>query len=386
MEKPENRPRNANFSCGPTSKRPGWTVQALSQALVGRSHRCKIGKARLQLAIDLSRQVARIPDSHLVGILPGSDTGAFECAMWSLLGARPVTVLAWESFGLGWVTDITKQLKLNAKVMKADYGKIPRLADVDWNDDVVFTWNGTTSGVCVPASFAPPAERGGLALCDATSAVFGMPIPWDRLDVVTWSWQKCLGGEGAHGMLVLSPRAVQRLETYQPPWPLPKIFRLTKGGKLMTEIFEGSTINTPSMLCVEDYIDTLKWAKELAFDGRQGLEALHAVSARNLQAVSAFVAKHDWIEFLAADPATRSCTSICLKVVAEWFRKLGPEDQAAFCKKVAGVLEAEKVAYDCNAYREAPPGFRFWGAATVDPADMGLALDWLAWAYGTNRP
>ncbi|MFH0983180.1 MAG: phosphoserine transaminase [Planctomycetota bacterium] len=386
MEKPQTKPRIANFSSGPTCKRPGWTPQALSDAFVGRSHRHQQGKARLKKAIDLSRELGRIPADYLIGVMAGSDTGAFECAMWSLLGARPVTVLAWESFGEGWVTDITKQLKLNAKVMTAGYGKLPNLAEVDWSGDVVFAWNGTTSGVRVPEGWAPPANRGGLTLCDATSAVFAMPLPWERLDVVTWSWQKCLGGEAAHGMLVLSPRAVERLESTKPAWPLPKIFRIVKGGKVDREIFEGSTINTPSMLCVEDYIDTLNWGLKLSFTGKTGLEALFARGAANLQAVADFVKKNDWIGFLAADPATRSSTSICLKVTADWFGKLSADEQKAFCKKVVAALETEGVAYDCAPYRDAPPGFRFWGGPTVDPNDMACALQWLKWAYETNRP
>ena len=386
MDKPQAKPKVPNFSSGPTCKRPGWGVSALSDALVGRSHRSKGGKARLKHAINLTREVARIPDDHLVGILPASDTGAFECAMWSLLGARPVTMLAWESFGLGWVTDVTKQLKLDPNVMKAGYGKLPDFGQVDWNSDVVFTWNGTTSGVKVPDGFAPPADRGGLTLCDATSAVFAMPIPWDRLDVVTWSWQKCLGGEAAHGMLVLSPRAVERLQSYTPPWPLPKIFRLTKGGKLIGGIFQGATINTPSMVCVEDYIDTLNWGKNLSCSGKTGLDALFARSNANLAAVADFVEKHDWIDFLPANPATRSCTSICLKVVADWFAKLTADDQAAFCKKVAAALDDQGVAYDCGAYRDAPPGFRFWGGPTVEPTDTAAALQWLNWAYESSKP
>jgi len=386
VDKPQTKPASPFFSSGPTSKRPGWNVNSLSDAWLGRSHRAKGGKARLKLAIDLSAEVARIPDDYLVGILPASDTGAFECAMWSLLGARPVTMLAWESFGLGWVTDVTKQLKLDATVMKGDYGELPDLGKVDWDQDVVFTWNGTTSGVKVPDDFAPPADRGGLALCDATSAVYAMPIPWERLDVVTWSWQKCLGGEAAHGMLVLSPRAVERLESYTPAWPMPKIFRLTKGGKLTKGIFEGATINTPSMLAVEDYIDTLNWAKSLTHDGKSGLDALFALSRANLKAVEDFAAANDWIDFLAATPQTRSCTSICLKLTADWFTAMSGEDQAAFCKKVVGTLDAEGVAYDFGAYRDAPPGFRFWGGPTVNPADTALALQWLAWAYEACRP
>ncbi len=386
MAKPQNKPSTPNFSSGPTCKRPEWNVSALGKALVGRSHRSKPGKARLKQAINLTREIVGVPESHLIGIMPASDTGAFECAMWSMLGARPVTALAWESFGLGWVTDITKQLKLDAKVSKAGYGELPDLGQVDWDSDVVFTWNGTTSGVKVPDGWTPPGNRGGLAMCDATSAVFAMPIPWDRLDVVTWSWQKCLGGEAAHGMLVLSPRAVERLETYTPAWPLPKIFRLAKGGKLIGGVFEGATINTPSMLCVEDYIDTLTWARNLTFDGKTGLDALMARSRANLGATADFVDKHDWIDFLAADEATRSCTSICLKVVADWFTKLSSEDQVSFCKKVAATLDAEGVAYDCGSYRDAPAGFRFWGGPVIEPADTALALEWLAWVYETSKP
>lgn len=385
MPKPQVKPRSPHFSSGPTCKRPGWRADALSGAWLGRSHRAKGGKARLKQVIDLSAEVAGIPDDYLVGIVPASDTGAFECAMWSLLGARPVTMLAWESFGQGWVTDVTKQLKLDATVLKADYGQLPDLEQVDWDSDVVFTWNGTTSGVKVPDGFAPPADRQGLALCDATSAVFGMPVPWERLDVITWSWQKCLGGEAAHGMLVLSPRAVQRLESYTPAWPLPKIFRLTKGGKLIAGIFEGSTINTPSMLAVEDYIDALNWAKSLSYDGCQGREALFARSRANLKAIEKFVASHDWIDFLADRPEICSSTSICLKVTADWFTRLSGEDQAGFCKKVVSLLEAEQVAYDFNAYRDAPPGFRFWGGPTVEPADTEAVLEWLAWGYETAR-
>ncbi len=385
MQKPQVKPRCPHFSSGPTSKRPGWSTDVLSNAWLGRSHRAKGGKERLKQAIDLSAEVAGIPSDYLVGIVPASDTGAFECAMWSLLGARPVTALAWESFGQGWVTDITKQLNLDATVMKAGYGQLPDLDQVNWDHDVIFTWNGTTSGVKVPDGFAPPAGRQGLALCDATSAVFGMPIAWERLDVVTWSWQKCMGSEAAHGMLVLSPRAVQRLESYTPTWPVPKIFRLTKAGKLIAGIFEGSTINTPSMLAVEDYIDTLNWAKSLTYDGCQGGEALFARSRANLKAVEDFVAGNDWIDFLAEKPETNSCTSICLKVTAEWFGRLSSQEQADFCKKVVGLLEAEKVAYDFNAYRDAPPGFRFWGGPTVEPSDTAAVLEWLAWAYETAR-
>lgn len=385
MNMPHAKPRVPNFSSGPTCKRPGWSTQALCDAVVGRSHRHKLGKARLKKAIDLSRELAGIPGDYRLGIMAGSDTGAFECAMWTLLGARPVTVMAWESFGQGWVTDITKQLKLAPKVLTAEYGKLPDLSAIDWDTDVVFTWNGTTSGVRVPDGWAPPADRRGLALCDATSAIFAMPIHWRQLDVVTWSWQKCLGGEAAHGMLALSPRAVERLESYTPAWPLPKIFRLTKGGKLIEDIWEGSTINTPSMLATEDYIDALNWGLSLSFDGQRGLDALFARSRANLHAVTEFVGQNDWIAFLAEDPATRSSTSICLKVTADWFSRLTADEQSAFCKKVVAALESEGAAYDCSPYRDAPPGFRFWGGPTVDPADMARAIEWLKWAYEEHR-
>jgi phosphoserine aminotransferase len=386
VSKPQNRPSTPNFSSGPTAKRPGWNLNALSNAFLGRSHRSKNGKARLKLAIDLSKELAGIPKDYLVGILPGSDTGAFEAAMWTMLGARPITVMAWESFGEGWVTDITKQLKLEAKVLRGEYGQIADLKQVDWNNDVVFTWNGTTSGAKMPDNAAIPADRQGLTFCDATSAVYAMPMPWDRLDVTTWSWQKCLGGEAAHGMIALSPRAVQRLESYKPAWPLPKVFRMTKAGKLIGGIFEGDTINTPSMLAVEDWIDTLNWGRQLTCCGKQGLDALIARSQANLQAVAEFVPGIDGIDFLAASPEIRSSTSICLKVTAPWFAKLGPDEQQAFIKKVAAALEAEKAVYDVAGYREAPPGFRLWGGPTIDPADMKIALEWLAWGFETCRP
>jgi phosphoserine aminotransferase len=386
VPKPSTKPSTPNFSSGPTCKRPGWNANVLTDALVGRSHRSKPGKERLKKAIDLTREVAGIPDDYLIGILPASDTGAFECAMWSMLGAKPVTVLAWESFGQGWVTDITKQLKLDANVMQADYGELPDLGKVDWNTDVVFTWNGTTSGVKVPDDAEIPADRQGLTLCDATSAVFAMPVPWDKLDVVTWSWQKCLGGEAAHGMLVLSPRAVERLESYSPSWPMPKIFRLTKGGKVNKGIFEGSTINTPSMICVEDYLDALNWAQNLRFDNQVGLEAAFARSRANLAAVEAFVAENDWLAFLASKPEIRSSTSICLKVVADWFKQMSEDDQAAFCKKVVSTLDSEGVLKDFGAYRDAPAGFRLWGGPTIDPTDTKIALEWLDWAVNELKP
>jgi phosphoserine aminotransferase len=386
VPKPQSKPSNPNFSSGPTAKRPGWSLQALSNAFLGRSHRSKNGKARLKQSIDLSKELAGMPRDYVLGIMPASDTGAFEAAMWSLLGERPVTAMAWESFGEGWVTDITKQLKIDAKIIRADYGQLPDLRQVDWNTDVVFTWNGTTSGVKMPDDAGPPADRQGLALCDATSAVYAMPLPWERLDVITWSWQKCLGGEAAHGMLALSPRAVQRLESYKPAWPLPKIFRMTKGGKLIGGIFEGDTINTPSMLAVEDWIDTLNWGKSLSFEGKTGLEALIARSRANLRVVADWVSGQDGIDFLVDNPETRSSTSICLKVTAAWFTALSPEDRQAFIKKVAGALEAEKAVYDVAGYREAPAGFRLWGGPTVDPADMKLACEWLGWAFEANKP
>ncbi len=386
MEKPQRKPNSPNFSTGPTRKRPGWSTDVLSAAITGRSHRSKPAKARLKQAIDLTREVARIPDSHRIGILPGSDTGAFEGAMWSLLGQRPVTVLAWESFGSGWVTDVTKQLKVESKVIMADYGKIPDLDQVDWDTDVIFTWNGTTSGVCVPQGFSPPAERKGLALCDGTSAVFAMNLPWENLDVVTFSWQKCLGSEAAHGVSVISPRTVERLESFTPSWPLPKVFRLTKGGKLDQGIWEGSTINTPSMLCVEDYIDALTWAKTYSFEGQTGLDALVAKSRKNLANMNAFVEQNDWIEFLAEAPECRSSTALCLKIVADWFVQLPTDEQSAFCKKIVSTLDAEGVANDFGPYKDAPPGFRFWGGPTVNPDDTTAVLGWLAWAYASQKP
>jgi len=386
MNKPTSKPANPNFSSGPTSKRPGWSVNALASAFLGRSHRSKNGKARLKQAIDMSKELAGMPKDYLLGILPASDTGAFEAAMWSMLGARPITVMAWESFGEGWVTDITKQLKLDAKILRGDYGQIADLKQVDWNNDVVFTWNGTTSGVRMPDNVAPPADRQGLTFCDATSAVYAMPVPWDRLDVVTWSWQKCLGGEAAHGMLALSPRAVQRLESYKPAWPMPKLFRMTKAGKLNGAIFEGDTINTPSMLAVEDWIDAVNWAKSFSFAGKTGLDALIARSQANLQVVAEWVAKQDGLAFLAESPEIRSSTAICLKVTAPWFAKLNDDEKQAFIKKVAGALEAEKAVYDIAGYREAPAGFRLWGGPTVDPADTKIACEWLSWAFETNKP
>ncbi len=375
--KPDVRPQNLCFSSGPCAKRPGWSVSALEGALVGRSHRSKLGRARIKEVSDRSRKLLGVPDDYRIGLVPASDTGAVEMSLWSLLGPRGVDVLAWESFGQGWVTDITKQLKLpDVRVLSADYGQISDLAQVDFSRDVVFTWNGTTSGVRVPDADWIPDEREGLAICDATSAVFAMHVPIEKLDVVTYSWQKVLGGEGQHGMLILSPRAVERLESYAPPWPLPKIFRMTKGGKLSEAIFQADTINTPSMLCVEDALDGLRWAEEIG-----GLPELVRRSEANLAAVAEWVGRTPWVEFLAADPAIRSSTSICLKIVDPWFTGLSAEDQAGIPKKMVSFLEAEGAAYDCASYRDAPPGLRIWGGATVTKSDLEALFPWLDWAY-----
>jgi phosphoserine aminotransferase len=374
IEAPATRPANPRFSSGPCAKPPSFSLDSLSDAVLGRSHRAPVGKARLQSAIDRTRATLGVPDDYLIAIVPASDTGAVEMAMWNLLGARKVEMLAWESFGAGWVTDVAKQLKLDATVRTADYGDIVDLAAVDWDSDVVFTWNGTTSGVRVPASFDIPADRQGLTICDATSAAFAQDLPWDRLDAVTFSWQKVLGGEGAHGMLVLSPRAVQRLESYSPPWPLPKIFRLTKGGKLIDGIFRGETINTPSMLCVEDYLRALDWAESVG-----GLDGLIARADANTRTLHEFCAARDWIENLAIDPATWSNTSVCLKFTDPRIR-----DGAAFAKAVAKRLDAEGAAFDIGAYRDAPPGLRIWCGATVETADLRALLPWLDWAFETE--
>jgi len=379
--KPQHKPSNPCFSSGPCAKRPGWSLGALAAALTGRSHRSKAGKAKLGRVIDLSREILGIPADHRVGIVPASDTGAVEMALWSLLGPRGVEMLAWESFGQEWVTDVTKQLKLADVVARvAPYGELPALAATDWSRDVVFTWNGTTSGVRVPDGAWIPADRQGLAICDATSAAFAMDLPWDKLDVATWSWQKVLGGEAAHGMLVLSPRAVERLESAPPPRPLPKIFRLTKGQKLIAGIFQGDTINTPSMLAVEDAIDGLTWAQ-----GIGGLPALRARSEANLAAVAAWVARTRWVDFLAAEPATRSCTSICLAVTDPWFTAQPPEAQAETAKKLTSLVEKEGAGWDLASYRDAPPGIRIWGGATVETADVEALLPWLDWAWATVR-
>lgn len=368
---PAARPENPRFSSGPCAKIPHYSLDMLSDAPLGRSHRAAVGKAKLAEAIELTRAVLGVPADYRIGIVPGSDTGAVEMAMWTLLGARPVEMLAWESFGEGWVTDAVKQLKLDATVRKADYGKIVDLAEVDFDKDVVFTWNGTTSGVRVPNGDAIPADRAGLTICDATSAAFAMDLPWDKLDVVTFSWQKVLGGEGAHGVLILSPRAVERLETYVPAWPLPKIFRMTKGGKLIEGIFKGETINTPSMLAVEDYLVALKWAQGLG-----GLTALIARADANAGAVRDFIADKDWIADLAEDPATASTTSVCLKFTDPAIR-----DGAAFAKAVAKRLEKEGVALDAGAYRDAPAGLRIWCGSTVETADVAALMPWIEWAY-----
>ena len=378
---PAVRPLVPHFSSGPCAKRPGWSPQALSAAFLGRSHRSKPGKAKLKRAIDLTREVLEVPADFRIGIVPASDTGAVEMALWSLLGARPVTMLTWESFGEGWVSDVAKELKLrDVTVRRAPYGELPDLAGIDPASDIVFTWNGTTSGVRVANADWIAADRGGLAICDATSAAFAQSLDWGKLDVVTFSWQKALGGEAAHGILVLSPRAVERLQTYTPPWPLPKILRMTKGGKLIEGIFQGETINTPSMLCVEDYIDALEWAKSIG-----GLPALHARADGNARVVAEWVARTRWIDFLAADPASRSNTSVCLKVVDPAVIQLPLDAQAAFVKAISAALEKEDVAYDIDAYRDAPPGLRIWCGSTIERADVQALTLWLDWAYAKAK-
>ena len=378
---PGKRPANPHFSSGPCAKRPGWTLQALKDALVGRSHRSKPGKAKLKLAIDLTREILEVPADYKIGIVPASDTGAVEMAMWSMLGARPVTVMAWESFGEGWVTDIEKQLKLkDVTVLKTGYGELPDLSKVDSDNDVVFTWNGTTSGVRVPNADWIKADRKGLTICDATSAAFAQPLDFAKLDVVTFSWQKALGGEAAHGILILSPRAVERLETYKPVWPLPKIFRMTKGGKLNEGIFIGETINTPSMLCVEDYLDTLQWAKSIG-----GLKGLIGRANSNAKAIHDWIAKTPWIENLAVDPATRSNTSVCLKIVDPAVTALPVDAQWNFVKDLVALVEKEGVAFDFANHRDALPGLRVWCGATIERSDVEALLPWLDWAYAKAR-
>jgi len=378
---PVARPHDAHFSSGPCAKRPGWSPEVLKNAALGRSHRAKIGKAKLKLAIDLTREVLGVPVDYRIGITPGSDTGAVEMALWSLLGLRPVDVLAWESFGEGWVTDVVKQLKLkDARTLSAPYGELPDLSEVNPDHDVVFTWNGTTSGVRVPNADWIKADRKGLTICDATSAAFAQALDWPKLDVVTYSWQKVLGGEAAHGMIILSPRAVERLETYKPAWPLPKLFRMTKGGKLIEGIFEGETINTPSMLCVEDYLDALNWAQ-----GVGGLKALMARADSNAHAIAQWVERTAWVDFLARVPETRSNTSVCLKVVDPAVTALPLEAQAAFAKGLASLLEKEKIAYDIGSYRDAPPGLRIWCGATVETLDVIALTHWLDHAFAIEK-
>ncbi|SFA98109.1 phosphoserine aminotransferase apoenzyme [Poseidonocella pacifica] len=371
IDAPATRPANPRFSSGPCAKPPVFSLDQLQDAALGRSHRAAVGKDKLKAAIEKTREILGVPEEYRIGIVPASDTGAVEMAMWSLLGARKATMVAWESFGAGWVTDVVKQLKIEADIREAEYGEIVDMSTIDYDTDVVFTWNGTTSGVRMPNGDAIPADRAGLTICDATSAAFAMELPWDKLDVTTFSWQKVLGGEAAHGMLILSPRAVERLESYTPAWPLPKIFRLTKGGKLIEGIFRGETINTPSMLAVEDYLLALDWAESVG-----GLKGLIARADANTKAIADFVKAHDWIDFLASDPATRSNTSVCLK-----FTDARIADGAAFAKAVAKRLEAEGVALDIGAYRDAPAGLRIWCGGTVETSDIEAMLPWLDWAF-----
>ncbi len=378
---PDKRPANPRFSSGPCAKRPGWSLEALTDAALGRSHRAKLGKSKLAEAIDLTREILQVPADYRIGIVPASDTGAVEMALWSLLGQRGVDMVAWESFGAGWVTDVVKQLKLpDVRRFEAPYGELPDLAQIDFDRDVVFTWNGTTSGVRVPNGDFIPAGRQGLTICDATSAAFAQRLDFAKLDVVTFSWQKVLGGEGAHGMLILSPRAVERLESYVPAWPLPKIFRMTKGGKLIEGIFKGETINTPSMLAVEDYLDALRWAKEIG-----GLDALVARADANFAAVDRFVEKAGWLGHLAVDPATRSNTSVCLSIVDPDITALDADGQAAFAKGLVSLLDKQGVAYDIGHYRDAPPGLRIWCGATVEASDLEALMPWLDWAFAEQK-
>ena len=378
---PAVKPANPNFSSGPCAKRPGWTVEVLANALVGRSHRAKPAKARIEKAIALTRELLEVPADYLIGIVPASDTGAVEMALWGMLGARPVDMLAWESFGEGWVTDVTKQLKLaDARVIKAPYGQLPDLTQVDFDHDVVFTWNGTTSGVRVPNADWIPADRKGLTICDATSAAFAQNLDFQKLDVVTFSWQKALGGEAAHGILILSPRAVERLETYKPAWPLPKIFRLTKGGKLMADVFEGATINTVSMLCIEDAVDAMEWGKSIG-----GLKAMQARADANFKVLNDWVAKSDWAAFLAEKPETRSNTSVCLVIKDKAITALDDEKQAAFAKAIVSRLDKAGVAYDIGGYRDAPTGLRIWAGSTVETSDLEKLVPWLDYAFAAEK-
>lgn len=381
IARPKDRPANPHFSSGPCAKHPGWSLENLQHAVLGRSHRSKPGKAKLAEAITRTAALLGMPKDYRLAIVPASDTGAVEMALWSLLGGRGVDLLAWESFGSGWVNDVVKQLKLkDVRVLEADYGRLPDLRQADKDRDVVFTWNGTTSGVRVPDGDWIAADRGGLTICDATSAAFAQELAWDKLDVVTFSWQKVLGGEAAHGMLALSPRAVERLTSYTPPWPLPKIFRMTGGGKLTEDLFQGATINTPSMLAVEDYLSALAWAENIG-----GLPALIRRCDTNLKIISDWVARTPWIDFLAVDPATRSNTSVCLRIVDPAFVALDTAGQAKVAKQLASILETEKIAYDIDSYRDAPPGLRIWAGSTVEAADIAALLPWLEWAYSQVR-
>jgi len=377
--RPDIRPNNPQFSSGPCTKPTTWSLDALNDAALGRSHRAAIGKDKLLGAIETTRNILNIPTDYKIGIVPASDTGAVEMALWSLLGARGIEMLSWESFGAGWVTDVVKQLKLDVTHHQADYGQLPDLDAVNFDNDVVFTWNGTTSGVRVPNGDFIPADRAGLTICDATSAAFAQDLAWDKLDVTTFSWQKVLGGEAAHGMLVLSPRAVERLESYTPAWPLPKIFRLTKGGKLIEGIFKGATINTPSMLAVEDYLFALEWAK-----AQGDKDGLIAKADANMGVLADFVSANDWIDFLAEDPATRSNTSVCLKITDPRIAALDTDAQATFAKGIAGLLEQQGVAYDIGSYRDAPAGLRIWTGSTVEQADLEALTPWLIWAFETQ--
>ena len=379
--RPSRRPVNRNFSSGPCAKRPGWSLQTLDNAFLGRSHRAKEGKARLKRAIEETKALLGLPAGYVCAIVPASDTGAFEMAMWTMLGQRGVDALAWESFGEGWVTDVTKQLKLaDLRILRGEYGKLPDLREVDFSRDVLFTWNGTTSGVRVPNGDWIAADRAGLTFADATSAVFAQHIPWEKVDVATFSWQKALGSEAAHGMLILSPRAIARLESYTPPWPLPKLFRLTKGGKFMSAVFEGETINTPSMLCVEDYLDALAWATSLG-----GLPALQARADANAKVLYDWAAKTPWLEPLAIDPATRSNTSVCLKVVDPAVAKLPVDAQRAFVKQIEAILDEEGAAHDIAGHRDAPPHLRIWSGCTVEASDLEILTAWLDWAFAEAK-
>ncbi len=375
--KPTKKPENPFFSSGPCPKRPGWSLEQLDQALLGRSHRSDSGKQKLEEAIERTREILQVPDDYRIGIVPASDTGAMEIAMWSLLGARAVDMLAWDSFGSGWINDVITQLKLaDVNLLESDYGRLPDLEQVNFDNDVVFTWNGTTAGVKVPDGDWIAADRQGLTICDATSAAFAMDLPWNKLDVVTYSWQKVLGGEAAHGMLILSPRAVERLESWTPTWPMPKLFRLTSKGKLIEGIFRGATINTPSMLCVEDYLDALKWSASVG-----GLSGLISRSEANFNAIQTWVSKTDWIGFLAEQPETRSNTSVCLQITEAWFRAMSVDQQLVVTRKMVALLETEAAAFDIEGYRDAPPGLRIWCGATVETSNVENLLPWLDWAF-----